>query len=55
VCYVIHSLILRVVYSGVVTLFVCYAECPAICATSNPAFDQKMIEAVSTLQQSACC
>lgn len=51
---VIHILVLRVVYSGIVTLFVCYAENPQIIATSNPQFNQEMLEGVEALKQSSC-
>jgi hypothetical protein len=51
---VIHLLVLRTVFSGVVTLFVCYAENPQIIALSNPQFNQEMLEGVEALKQSAC-
>jgi len=51
---VIHLLVLRVVYSGIVTLFVCYAENPQILAASNPEFNQELQEGVESLKQSIC-
>lgn len=51
---VIHIIVFRVVYSGIVTLFVCYAENPQIVAMSNPQFNTELQEGLEALKQPVC-
>ena len=43
----IHITVLRLVYSGVVTMFVCVAECPDALLQSNPALKDRLDDAIS--------
>jgi hypothetical protein len=54
VCYVIHVMLFRTVYSGVVTIFVCVAECPEMMPIANPQFAAEF-EAASALANTSTC
>ena len=54
ISYVIHIVMFRVVYSGVVTIFVCYAECPDILQQSNPAFFSELQEGMEAMKRPIC-
>ncbi len=51
--FIVHILLLRVVYSGIVTIFVCYAENSQVLAFSNPQFHQELEDAVGQLNPAA--
>ena len=54
VSYVIHILILRVVYSGVITIMVCFVENTQVLQSTNPAFYAELMEGVEALKQPLC-
>ena len=54
VAYVVHTTLFRVVYSGIVTLFVCYAECPEALQLSNPTLYQGIQDAAKLAATSKC-
>ena len=54
VAFVVHIIMLRVVYSGIVTIFVCVAEAFDVCQRNNPEFHAEIQRAHAELQQSAC-
>jgi hypothetical protein len=54
VTYVIHIVVLRCVYSAIVTIFVCFAECPDVLIRSNPEFNVAIQAAHALAQTSAC-
>ena len=52
--WMVHVVILRVVYSGIVTIFVCYAECPEALEESNPVLRAEIDAAAATASTSTC-
>ena len=54
ISFVVHEMMYRPVYSGVVTLFVCFAENPAALQESNPAFHQELVEGIQALNEPEC-
>jgi hypothetical protein len=52
--YVIMALFLRPVYSGIVTQFVCVAECPDVMQSANPAYFAAIEEATASMAINPC-
>lgn len=54
ICYVVLLLVMRPVYSGVTTQFVCVAECPDVMQTTNPQYYADVEEATARMNDPVC-
>lgn len=54
ISFVVHEMIYRTVYSGVVTIFVCFAENPMVLQTTNPQFNDELMRGIEALKEPVC-